>query len=232
MGEMAAGLAHEINQPLAAIVNYAQGCSRRLRADAADVDAILPVIDDIAAEGLRAGEIIRRLRNLVRKEPPRQDWVHLAGIAAEALRLVESDAHQQVVTLRLDAEPVLPRVLGDPIQIEQVVLNLLRNAIDAMADVRGRRELHVRIARAGSESVELTVRDTGHGMPSAVAERIFDPFYSTKPNGLGMGLSISRSIVEAHQGRLTVVANTDGGATFRITLPVVADPTSVAAAAG
>jgi len=232
MGEMAAGLAHEINQPLAAIVNYARGCSRRLRADPGGIEAVLAVIDDISAEALRAGEIIRRLRNLVRKEPPRQEWVQMAEVAAEALRLAESEAHQQRVVLRLDAEPALPRVLGDPIQMEQVVFNLLRNAIDAMLDVRGRREVHVRIARAGGASIELSVRDTGHGMPADVAERVFDAFYSTKPHGLGMGLSISRSIIEAHHGRITVVAHPEGGTTFRIVLPVAADAARATAATG
>jgi signal transduction histidine kinase len=225
MGEMAAGLAHEINQPLAAIVNYAQGCNRRLRRDPSDVNAVLPVIDDIAAEALRAGEIIRRLRSLVRKEAPRQDWIDLADVAGELLHLVEPDATQHGVALRLDAEPDLPRVLGDRIQIEQVVLNLLRNAIDAMAEVRGRRELHVSITRAGPSSVEIAVRDTGHGMTPLVAQHIFDPFFTTKPGGLGMGLSISRTIIEMHQGRLSVALNADGGVTFRISLPIgLAEP--------
>jgi C4-dicarboxylate-specific signal transduction histidine kinase len=232
MGEMATGIAHEINQPLAAIVNYAQGCSRRLRADPRAVDTVLPVIEDVALEALRAGEIIRRLRSLVRKEPPRQESMNLADVTAEALRLVEPDTYQQAITVRVDVEPDLPRVHGDPIQIEQVVLNLLRNAIDAMADVQERRELHVGIARVAAEAIELAVRDTGHGMTAEVAERIFEPFFSTKPSGLGMGLSISRSIVEAHDGRLSVAANTDGGATFRITLPVATPATRIAAAAG
>jgi two-component system sensor kinase FixL len=121
-------------------------------------------------------------------------------------------------------------VLGDPIQIEQVVLNLLRNAIDAMASMRGRRELHVRIAAVGDDAVQLTVRDTGPGMAPPIAERVFDPFFSTKPSGLGMGLSISRSIVEAHQGRLTLAPNNDGGMTFRVALPIA--PAAAAAATG
>ena len=230
MGEMAAGLAHEINQPLAAIVNYAQGCSRRLRADSDAVAVVLPVIDDIGAEALRAGEIIRRLRTLVRKAPPRQEWIDLCDVTAEALRLVQPEAHEQAIAVHFDAEPGLPRVLGDPIQIEQVVLNLLRNAIDAMASMRGRRELHVRIAAVGDDAVQLTVRDTGPGMAPPIAERVFDPFFSTKPSGLGMGLSISRSIVEAHQGRLTMAPNNDGGMTFRVVLPIA--PATAAAATG
>jgi PAS domain S-box-containing protein len=232
MGEMAAGLAHEINQPLAAIVNYAQGCGRRLRGNARDVSAVLPVIDDIASEALRAGEIIRRLRSMVRKETPRQDWIDLADVAGEILRLVQPDTVQLGIAVHVDAEPDLPPVLGDRIQIEQVVLNLLRNAIDAMTDVSGRRELHVGIARAVGDSVELAVRDSGHGMPVSVADRVFDPFFSTKPGGLGMGLSISRSIIEAHRGRLSVTPNGDAGVTFRLCLPLGSSVPSVAVAAG
>jgi two-component system, LuxR family, sensor kinase FixL len=232
MGEMAAGLAHEINQPLAAIVNYAQGCSRRLRGPSHDVSAVLPVIDDIAAEALRAGEIIRRLRSMVRKETPRQDWIELANVAAEVLHLVQPDTIQLGIAVHVDAEPDLPPVLGDRIQIEQVVLNLLRNAIDAMTDVTGRRELHVGIARVAGDSVELAVCDSGHGMPAPVADHVFDPFFSTKRGGLGMGLSISRSIVEAHRGRLSMTPNRDAGVTFRIRLPVGSTVPSVAVAAG
>jgi PAS domain S-box-containing protein len=232
MGEMASGLAHEINQPLAAIVNYAQGCSRRLRANARDVSAVLPVIDDIAAEALRAGEIIRRLRSMVRKETPRQDWIDLAEVAAESLRLVQPDTVQLGIAVHVAAAPDLPPVLGDRIQIEQVVLNLLRNAIDAMTDGTERRELHIGIARVRGDAVELAVRDSGHGMPAPIAERVFDPFFSTKRGGLGMGLSISRSIVEAHRGRLTVTRNDDAGVTFRVWLPVGASVPSVAVAAG
>jgi len=132
--------------------------------------------------------------------------------------------------VQVDAAPGLPRLLGDPIQIEQVVLNLLRNALDAMAEVGGRRELHVGIARVAGDAVELAVRDTGQGLTPVVAEHVFDPFFSTKPGGLGMGLSISRSIVEAHRGRLSATPNADGGATFRIRLPVAAAPAAAASA--
>jgi C4-dicarboxylate-specific signal transduction histidine kinase len=232
MGEMAAGLAHEINQPLAAIVNYAQGSSRRLRNNANEVSAVLPVIDDIAAEALRAGEIIRRLRSLVRKETPKQDWIDLPEVAEEILRLVQPDTMQHGIAVQLEAEPQLPCVHGDRIQIEQVILNLLRNAIDAMAEVEGERILQVRIVRVGDTAVELAVRDSGHGMAPRVAERVFDPFFSTKPGGLGMGLSISRTIIEVHQGRLWVAPNPDAGVTFRLTLPVPAPAATVAMASG
>jgi PAS domain S-box-containing protein len=222
MGEMAAGLAHEINQPLTAIANYAQGSVRRLRANPPQVEPVLAVIDHIAAEALRAGEIIRRLRSLIRKEAPRQDWVDLNEVVAEVMRLLEPETRQHGVTVRVHPEVRLPALLADRIQIEQVILNLVRNAVDAMCEELGRRELDIRTA-VGDDLVEVSVRDTGPGLPAALVDRIFDPFFSTKPTGLGMGLSISRTIIEAHQGRLWATAPAGGGAMFHFTLPVPAD---------
>jgi C4-dicarboxylate-specific signal transduction histidine kinase len=229
MGEMAAGLAHEINQPLAAIVNYAQGCLRRLRSHPSDVEAVLPVIDDIAAEGMRAAEIIRRLRSMVRKEPPRQDWMDLGEVVADAVRLIGPEARDHGVLLHVQTATPTPTVMGDRIQIEQVVLNLLRNGIEALAEVHGRRELTIGVRSTDGERVELTVSDTGPGMSAAVAERAFDAFFSTKAAGLGMGLSISRTIIEAHQGRLWATSG-PGGTTFHATLPLAA-PVTLASAA-
>jgi C4-dicarboxylate-specific signal transduction histidine kinase len=224
MGEMAAGLAHEINQPLAAIVNYATGSARRLRGQPGEVAAVLPVIDSIAAEALRAGEIIRRLRHLIRKDTARQDWVDLNELTSEALRIVEPEARQQSVEVTFDLAADLPRLLGDGIQIEQVVLNLLRNAIEAMSGSDEPRHLHVLTRAHGGDGVELSVRDSGPGLPPDVADKVFEPFFSTKPTGLGMGLSISRTIVESHNGRLWAVGNPDGGATFRLRLPLPQRP--------
>jgi C4-dicarboxylate-specific signal transduction histidine kinase len=224
MGEMAAGLAHEINQPLAAIVNYATGSGRRLRDRPDDVASVLPVIDSIAAEGLRAGEIIRRLRHLIRKDTARQDWVDLNELTSEALRIVEPEARQQSVAVQCDLADDLPRLLGDGIQIEQVVLNLLRNAIEAMSASHEPRRLHVLTRSLGGDGVELSVRDSGPGLPPDVADQVFEPFFSTKPTGLGMGLSISRTIAESHNGRLWAIANPDGGATFRLRLPLPQRP--------
>ena len=164
----------------------------------------------------------------------------IGGLAGFAAKSLEELGYENVVSLaggytdwkRSGLPTELPRTLGDRIQIEQVVLNLLRNAIDAMADVSGRRELVLSIARVDDSAIELAVRDSGRGMTAAVAERVFDPFFSTKPTGLGMGLSISRSIVEAHQGRLSVSPNAAGGATFRVTLPVGPALANLTAAAG
>ena len=227
MGEMAAGLAHEINQPLTAIASYAQGSVRRLRANPPQVEPVLAVIDDIAAEALRAGEIIRRLRSLIRKEAPRQDWVDLNEVVGEVVRLLEPEARQHGVTVRVHADARLPALVADRIQIEQVILNLVRNAVDAMREVEGRRELDIRTAAVGDDAVELSVRDSGPGLSAALLEHIFEPFFSTKSAGLGMGLSISRTIIEAHQGRLWATSSVGGGANFHFTLPA---PTPVAPA--
>jgi PAS domain S-box-containing protein len=218
MGEMAAGLAHEINQPLGAIANFAQGCSRRLRAGNGDPADLLHVIDQIAVEAIRAAEIIRRLRSLIRKEEPRREWIDLYEIAADALRLLSAETRQSGVTSSVEGAPG-QRAYADPIQIEQVLLNLLRNGVEAMEGrINGRRELSVRFVTAG-DTVEVAVSDTGRGLPTAAAH-VFDPFFSTKPGGLGMGLSISRSIIEAHGGLLWATANPEGGTTFRFTLPI------------
>jgi two-component system sensor kinase FixL len=220
MGEMAAGLAHEINQPLGAIANYAQGCSRRLRDESIEAGELVPVIDEIGREALRAGEIIRRLRDLVRKEGPKQAAVDLNALIRESTRIIETEAHQSGIHLELALASDLPPVTCDGIQIEQVLLNLLLNGVEAMqASSNGERSLTITSAAAGAATIEVAIRDSGGGVPDPPAD-VFRPFFSTKPNGLGMGLSISRSIIEAHGGRLWATRNTDRGSTFRFTLPV------------
>lgn len=221
MGEMAAGLAHEINQPLGAIANYATGCVRRLKSGGAQHEDILRIVEQIAAEALRAGTIIRRLRSLIRKEDSRHEWTDLNDLTADALRLLAADMRHASVSVQLSFAEDLPNVEIDSIQIEQVLLNLLRNAIDALADTpAAQREICIATTRAEDEQVQVTVRDRGGGLQEDMGETIFDPFVSTKPNGLGLGLSISRTIIEAHGGRLWASANPDGGATFAFCLPI------------
>jgi two-component system sensor kinase FixL len=220
MGEMAAGLAHEINQPLGAIANYAQGCSRRLRDESIEAGALVPVIEQIGREALRAGEIIRRLRDLVRKEVPQRAAVDLNALIRESTRIIETEAHQSGIHLELALASDLPPVTCDSIQIEQVLLNLLLNGVEAVqASSNGERSLTVTSAAAGAAFIEVIIRDSGGGVPDPPAD-VFRPFFSTKPNGLGMGLSISRSIIEAHGGRLWATRNADRGSTFRFTLPL------------
>ncbi len=218
MGEMAAGLAHEINQPLGAIANFARGGVHRLH-QGTSPDTLLPILESIAAEALRAGQIIRRLRELVRKEPTPRRATDLNQIVHDSLQLVRAGHHD--VTLTLTLAPELPEVRCDAIQIEQVLINLLLNAIDAVRTVPpADRRIRVTTA-AAAESVSVEVRDAGGGLPPPPAD-VFAPFFTTKSGGLGMGLSISRSIAEAHDGTLTAHAGEDGGSVFRLTLPTTA----------
>ncbi len=218
MGEMAAGLAHEINQPLGAIANYAQGCTRRLRVGSVDGAELLPIVEEIAHEALRAGETIRRLRDLVRKEGPQQVAVDLNALIRESTRIIRSEALQSGIRVELALASDLPPVTCDSIQIEQVLLNLLLNGVEAVqTSDNGERSLTITSAAAGAAGIEVAIRDTGGGVPDPPTD-VFKPFFTTKPNGLGMGLSISRSIIEAHGGRCGATRNADHGSTFRFTL--------------
>jgi two-component system sensor kinase FixL len=223
VGEMAAGLAHELNQPLAAITNYAKGCARRIVSNAGKPSQIVPALEEIAAQAMRAGDIIRRLRNLSRKGEVRREPVDVNELVREVARFMEAEAHERTAHLQLDLAPQLPEVYADAIEMEQVILNLVRNGLEAAPAVEsGARELLLRTT-ATNDTLEIAVSDTGEGLPAEVAEKMFDPFFSTKPGSLGMGLSISRSIVEAHGGRLWATPNLPRGTTFRLTLPVHKD---------
>jgi signal transduction histidine kinase len=222
MGEMAAQIAHEVNQPLSAIVNFASGLRRRLLYRGADPE-IVDAVSHIADEGLRAGEILRRVRNFLRPSADAREVVDVNRLVREAVALAELDARQNHIEVSVDLDASLGMVLVDPIQIEQVILNLLRNAIEAMAACPGGdHQLSVQTVPAGDQ-VEVHVRDTGVGVDPDAAGRIFDAFFTTKPLGLGMGLSVSRSIVEAHAGRLWSSVNSDRGMTFTVALPVCAE---------
>ena len=229
MGEMAAALAHELNQPLGAIVNFANGTLVRLRARGIEPE-IERAVEQIADEGLRAGEIIRGVREFVRQGAQRREPADVNHLVRQAAYLLEADAHGHGIPLRLALDADLPTVQVDRIQVEQVVLNLLRNALDAIiAGRQGDDEVLVRTYRNGAGAIEVAVRDTGIGLPAENITRIFDAFFTTKRGGLGMGLSISRSIVEAHGGRLWATGNRDRGMTFTFSLPLV-DRRRVAAA--
>jgi PAS domain S-box-containing protein len=221
MGEMAASLAHEVNQPLGAIANYAQGCRNRLKSGRVEHEELLATVEEIAREALRAGEITRRVRELLRKEEPQHTTVDAAEIIRAALGIIAGAARRERVALssRIEATPLPVDV--DPIQIEQVVVNLLLNAIEATSD-SATRAVEIRAAAAALPDavVEIAVSDTGVGIDPRLEQRIFEPFLTTKPSGLGMGLAISRSIVAAHGGRLWYTPNEGGGTTFHFTLPV------------
>ncbi|OFV89009.1 MAG: hypothetical protein A3J75_01500 [Acidobacteria bacterium RBG_16_68_9] len=223
MGEMTALLAHELNQPLGAIVNYANGVRARLWTQRFDADEIAGAVSRIADEGLRAGEIIRRIRDFLRKGATKREPCDLNHLVREAASLVGPDARQHGVDVEFALADALPLLEVDRVQLEQVILNLLRNGLDAMGEGEGRHELVVQTTLRPGGSVEVAVRDTGVGLPLTEAERIFAPFFTTKADGLGMGLSISRSIIEAHGGRLWAEQNPTGGATFTFTLPAPGD---------
>jgi C4-dicarboxylate-specific signal transduction histidine kinase len=207
LGEMATGLAHELNQPLSGIVSYARGCARRLEAGTLDDGAFADVLSRISAEALRAGEIIRRLRALVRKEKPRREELDLNRLVRGVARLVAAEARRRRMRLHLRLQAPLPVVRADRIQIEQVLLNLIRNGFEAMAEVGvEQRLLTIETAAEDTDLVTVSVTDSGHGIGPEASERVFEPFFTTKGEGIGMGLAISRTIVEAHDGRLSFAA--------------------------
>ena len=221
LGEMVAGIAHEVNQPLAAIVNYANGSTRRLQSgDAQDTRVIQGALSRIATEAMRASEIVRRLKSLARKESVQRERQPLEEIAQRSLRLVESEAGAKDVTITLDLAREIPPVLVDPIQIEQIVVNLVRNACEAMSEQSEPKRVTIRTFREGDESVAISVADTGPGLGPALLNRVFDAFFTTKRSGLGMGLSISRSIAESHHGRLWAEENRPQGTVFTLALPI------------
>jgi PAS domain S-box-containing protein len=220
LGEMAAGLAHELNQPLAAITNYAKGCARRIASGAGEPAEIVPALDKIAAQAMRAGDIIRRLRSLLRKGDVRRELADVNELVREVARFLDAEAREHAVRLQLDLAPGVPQVSVDAIQVEQVLVNLVRNGFEAVSGVeREARALRLQTTGTG-DTLEVAVCDNGQGLSTDIAEKIFDPLFSTKPGSLGMGLSISRSIVEAHGGRLWATPNPGRGTTFRFTLPL------------
>jgi len=219
MGEMASALAHELNQPLAAISNYMKG-SRRLLADSPDPNRskIENAMDRAAEQALRAGQIIRRLRDFVSRGESEKRVESLSKLIEEAGALGLTGAREQGVQLRFNLDPKYDLVLVDRVQIQQVLVNLFRNALEAMAD-SSQRELIASTARGADDMVEVAIFDTGAGIPDHVMSNLFQTFYTTKETGMGVGLSISRSIIEAHDGRMWAESNESGGATFRFTLP-------------
>lgn len=219
MGEMASGLAHEINQPLAAIANYTRGCVRLLKAGDAQPGQLLEVMERVAVQAERAGEIIRQMRAFIRKDQSAVQEVDLNLAVRELFGFVGPELRRAEVALVLDLDERVPRVLGQPIQIEQVLLNLVRNAIEAMEE--GTRERCLRVSsRVIGGVAEVAVADTGPGLDGELMQKLFEPFVTTKAQGMGLGLSISRGIIEAHGGRMVVESRSGEGAVFRFTLPL------------
>jgi C4-dicarboxylate-specific signal transduction histidine kinase len=225
LGELAAGLAHELNQPLAAILTNVQAGQRLLSSEPLRKELLSDIMNDIAADDIRAAEIIRRMRALLKKGQRDVQPLDLNQLTGDVLRLVASDAILRRVRVHASLEPDLPGIVGDRVQLQQVILNLVVNGLESMsAIVPGLRHLTIRTAQPNTDWVEVTVLDTGPGISAEVLGRIYEPFFSTKPDGLGMGLSICRSIAEAHGGRLEAANNPAGGATFVFALPVAGTP--------
>jgi PAS domain S-box-containing protein len=221
LGELTASLAHEIHQPLAAIMSNAQAALRFLAQDEPDFQEVRDILEDIVADDRRATEVIQRLRLLLRRARPELAPLALNGLIGDVLTLLKREVFLRGITIEVQLDPDLPPVVGDRVQIQQVVLNLVLNAADAMADSAPEsRRLIIRTEREEEGKVRVAVRDFGTGLDGQNLQRLFEPFYSTKPEGLGMGLAISRSIVEAHGGRLWASNNPDRGAIFMFTIRV------------
>ena len=219
MGELTASIAHELNQPLAAVVTHGQACLRWLNRPAPDLAEARGAVERMIQDGIRGGEVIARIRALMKKEPPARVLLDLDEAVRETLAIAPLQTAGTVLRLELAGD--LPRVLADRIQLQQVLLNLIGNAADAMRFVGDRtRELVIRTAVLEPRTVSLAVEDTGIGVEPDQWDRLFEPFHTTKPDGLGMGLTISRSIIESHGGRLWAERNAGPGMTFRFSLPV------------
>jgi PAS domain S-box-containing protein len=219
MGEMATGIAHELNQPLSAIANFSRGCIRRLRSGGVTVEELIEPLGEVCEQAERAGEILRHVRDFVRKSELKTKPMDINQIVRAVVKFTEHEARHHRTLVRLQLDPKLPKVEADSIMIEQVICNLVRNAVEAMAEGNSpHREITIHTRLAGNEAVEIEIVDTGPGVDEAVMDQVFDQFFTTKQDGVGMGLSISRSIVESHGGH--VRAESGGtGATFRFTLP-------------
>ena len=220
LGELTASIAHEVNQPLAAIVTNSNTCLRWLAGQPPNLDKTRQAIGRIIKDGNRASEIISRIRALVKNAPPRQEWLDVNEIIVEVIGLAQSEVDRNRIFLKSHLSSDLPLVLGDRIQLQQVILNLIINGVEAMGRLKeGPKELLVSSGKDEANGLLIAVRDTGVGIESANLNQLFDAFFTTKPDGMGMGLAISRSIIEAHRGRLWATANSPRGAIFQFTLP-------------
>lgn len=221
MGEMASGIAHEINQPLTAIATNAHACIRLLDSGQDQSEKVSDIIETISNQAERAGEIIRQLRRFVRKEEPILQPVDLNAIIEESMLLVAPEARKSKVTIELNLDQTLDKIPLQTIQIQQVILNLAYNAIEAMSEVSNSgRVLTIATAMAGNNAVTVTVADTGPGINDEIQDELFNPFITTKSSGMGLGLSISKGIIDMHNGTMFLNSNSGQGATFRFTLPL------------
>jgi C4-dicarboxylate-specific signal transduction histidine kinase len=220
LGELAASIAHEVNQPLAAVVTSGEACLRWIGQDVPRLDKARDAVGRIIANANRASEVIGRIRALARKSDPQKAPVDVREMIEEIIPLVQREMTSHRIVLELDLDHGLPQVLGDRVQLQQVIINLLVNSIEAMASVSGRRRaLLVRARESETGQVVVSVKDSGEGIDPDNMDRLFTAFFTTKPAGMGMGLAICRSIADAHGGRLWVLRDAESGATFHFSLP-------------
>ena len=220
MGEMSTGIAHELNQPLSAIANFANGCARRLRLDIGGKDELLSALQQISAQATRAAEIIKRLRSLVSRQQPIRAAVELNGLIVEVCKLLAHDLRSHEITVDLQLSEYLLPVMVDAVQIEQALINLVRNALDSMNDqTPAERRLTIISGTQDDGMTFVSVTDNGSGIKPSEMEHLFDAFFTTKESGMGMGLAITQTIVEDHRGRIHADSWPGKGSTFTIELP-------------
>jgi C4-dicarboxylate-specific signal transduction histidine kinase len=219
MGELTASLAHEINQPISAAVTNANSCLRWLASDVPNLDKARAAAMRIVQDGTRAAEIISRIRSLFQKSTPPWELVDVNEVIREMIVLLSGEVARYSISVRMELAADLPQLMGDRVQLQQVMMNLVMNSVDAMKNVDGTRELAIQSQRAEDGQLLVSVSDTGVGLPPQQADQIFNAFFTTKPQGTGMGLRISHSIVESHGGRLWAADNPPRGASFYIALP-------------
>jgi two-component system sensor kinase FixL len=219
MGQMASALAHELNQPLTAVINYVQACRRLLASgNGVALERLQDTMDKAVSQANRAGQIIHRMRQFIQKGDTDRQVESINKLIEEASALALVGAKESGILVRLELSPELPPVLVDRIQIQQVLVNLIRNSVEALSTAP-RRELTIKTYKSNGEMVEVAVADSGPGLDEAVAKQLFQPFITTKARGMGLGLSISRSIIDAHGGRLWAVPVPQSGVSFQFTLP-------------
>lgn len=232
MGALTGMIAHEVNQPLGAILANAEAAEMLLERPDPPLGEIREILADIRRSDLRADEAIRHIRTLLRRQELKIEPLRIDAIIRDVLQLVAGDASRRRIAMRIDADGALPLAAGDPVHLQHVILNLVLNAMEAMANTpAGERQLIVRARHGGSRHLQVTIEDRGRGIPPEELCTVFESFFTTKPSGMGLGLSIARSIISAHQGRIWAENNEAGGASFHFTLPV-AEATAAVAVAG
>jgi C4-dicarboxylate-specific signal transduction histidine kinase len=219
MGELTASLAHEVRQPIAAALTDAETCLHWLGGESPNIDKARAAAMRIVKDGTVAADIVSRIRLLFNKDTPQHELVDVNQVIAEMIVLLRGETTRYSISVRTELAANLPQVIGDRVQLQQVLLNLMINSIDAMKGMDGTRELAIKSQRPENDDVVVAITDNGVGLPPQQGDQIFNAFFTTKPHGTGMGLRISRSIIESHGGRLWATANCGRGATFHFTLP-------------